>query len=161
MLRLDWNILFNIINLLILYFLMKRFLFKPVNAILEKRQAEADAQFSQAGEKAAQAGKKQQQYEKLLADAETERGALLADARKQASAEYERILEEARGKAGKILEQAQERARTEREAVLQQTDAQLRDMMTAAAAKVAGLPGDAQNDRALYDKFLEKASQTR
>ena len=36
MLRLDWNILFNIINLIILYLLMKRFLFKPVNAILEK-----------------------------------------------------------------------------------------------------------------------------
>ena len=43
MLRLDWNLLFNIINLIILYALMKRFLFKPVNAILEKRQQEADA----------------------------------------------------------------------------------------------------------------------
>ena len=42
MLRLDWNLLFNIINLIILYALMKRFLFKPVNAILEKRQQEAD-----------------------------------------------------------------------------------------------------------------------
>ena len=29
MLRLDWNLLFNIINLIILYALMKRFLFKP------------------------------------------------------------------------------------------------------------------------------------
>ena len=46
MLRLDWNILFNIINLIILYLLMKRFLFKPVNAILEKRQQAADAQFN-------------------------------------------------------------------------------------------------------------------
>ena len=40
MLRLDWNLLFTVINLLILYFLMKRFLFKPVNEILEKRQQE-------------------------------------------------------------------------------------------------------------------------
>ena len=48
MLRLDWNILFNIINLIILYLLMKRFLFKPVNAILEKRQQAADAQFAEA-----------------------------------------------------------------------------------------------------------------
>ena len=46
MLRLDWNLLFNIINLIILYALMKRFLFKPVNAILEKRQQEADGKIS-------------------------------------------------------------------------------------------------------------------
>ena len=51
MLRLDWNILFNIINILILYFLLKRFLFKPVNGILEKRQQEADSIFAQANEK--------------------------------------------------------------------------------------------------------------
>ncbi|MDD7076556.1 MAG: ATP synthase F0 subunit B, partial [Lachnospiraceae bacterium] len=63
MLRLDWNILFNIINILILYFLLKRFLFKPVNGILEKRQQEADSIFAQANEKEAQAQESKAQYE--------------------------------------------------------------------------------------------------
>ncbi|MEI3139219.1 MAG: ATP synthase F0 subunit B [Lachnospiraceae bacterium] len=38
MLRLDWNLVFTVINLLILYVLMRKFLFKPVNEILEKRR---------------------------------------------------------------------------------------------------------------------------
>lgn len=60
MLRLDWNILFNIINLIILYLLMKRFLFKPVNAILEKRQQAADAQFAEADRQKAEAKESQE-----------------------------------------------------------------------------------------------------
>ena len=45
MLRLDWNLLFTVINLLLLFVLMKMFLFKPVQKILDERQAEADRQF--------------------------------------------------------------------------------------------------------------------
>lgn len=161
MLRLDWNILFNIINLLILYFLMKRFLFKPVNAILEKRQAEADLQLARAGDKENQAQEKMQQYEKLLTDAETEKERLLADARKEASAEYERIVGEAKGKAGTIVEEARKDAETEKETILRQADVQLRDMVVNAAARVAGVAGDSCSDRALYDRFLEKAGQVR
>lgn len=33
-----WNILFTIINLVVLYLLMKKFLFKPVMGIMEKRE---------------------------------------------------------------------------------------------------------------------------
>ena len=40
MLRIDSNILWTIINLLILYALMKHFLFQPVHDILEKRKQE-------------------------------------------------------------------------------------------------------------------------
>ena len=36
MLRLDINLLFTIINLLIWYLLIKKFLFKPVNNIIAK-----------------------------------------------------------------------------------------------------------------------------
>ena len=41
MLRLDWNLLFTVINLLLLFVLMKIFLFKPVQKIIAARQAEA------------------------------------------------------------------------------------------------------------------------
>lgn len=40
MLRIDINLLFTIVNLLVLYFLMKKFLFKPVREVLAKRQGD-------------------------------------------------------------------------------------------------------------------------
>ena len=50
MLQLDvWNVLFTIINLLILFVLMRIFLYKPVQKIIAKRQEEADRQFGENG----------------------------------------------------------------------------------------------------------------
>lgn len=46
MLRIDSNILWTIINLLILYALMKHFLFQPVHDILEKRKQEIESDFA-------------------------------------------------------------------------------------------------------------------
>ena len=160
MLRLDWNLLFNIINLVLLYFLMKRFLFRPVNTILEKRQAEADEQFARAGEAKNQAMDEKQQYEKLLKDAEKEKEKIVVSARKEASEEYGRILEDAREKADDIVKSARRDAEAEKKAVLNQADAQLKDMIVAAAAKMAGVGEDADSDRKLYDRFIEKANQS-
>lgn len=38
MLSLDWNLLITVINLVIFYVLLRIFLFKPVNNIIEKRE---------------------------------------------------------------------------------------------------------------------------
>lgn len=154
MLRLDWNILFNIINLLILYLLMKRFLFKPVNEILAKRQAEADGRFAQADAKEAQAKESCEKYEALLHDAKSEKERIVAEAHAQAGKEYGRIVEEAKHTALGMIEDAREDAEKERDAVMQQADAQIREMVLTAAAKMAGGADGSENDKRLYDAFL-------
>lgn len=45
MLRIDSNIIWTIINLLILYFFMMKFLFKPVRNIINQRNEEINASF--------------------------------------------------------------------------------------------------------------------
>lgn len=44
MLRLDWNLVFTIINLIILYLILKKLLVGPVTGIIDKRQAMIKAQ---------------------------------------------------------------------------------------------------------------------
>ena len=43
-----WNFIATICNLFIQVYLIKRFLFKPVNEMLEKRRAKADAEIQDA-----------------------------------------------------------------------------------------------------------------
>lgn len=50
MLKLDINLVFTVINLLIIYFILSKFLFKPVKNILAKRQEEIDKQYAEAEE---------------------------------------------------------------------------------------------------------------
>ncbi len=159
MLRLDWNILFNIINLIILYLLMKRFLFKPVNAILEKRQQAADAQFAEADRQKAEAKESQEHYDALVQGAEDEKKRIVADARQEASAEYGRIVSEAKGKADGIVEKAKADAENEKAAAMQQADAAVRDMVVRAAARLVAMKDAKESDRALYDKFLAETKE--
>ena len=140
MLRLDWNLLFTVINLLILYFLMKRFLFKPVNGILEKRQQEEDARLSAAEEAKNSALKSKEAYEASIKNAEQERAQIVARAREEAAGEYSRIVDEAQ----------------EKKKIMQQAEDAVRDMVVTAAARVAGEKEGTDNDRALYDEFLRQ-----
>lgn len=159
MLRLDWNILFNIINLIILYLLMKCFLFKPVNAILEKRQQAADAQFAEADRQKAEAKESQEHYDALVQGAEDEKKRIVADARQEASAEYGRIVSEAKDKADGIVEKAKADAENEKAAAMQQADAAVRDMVVTAAARMVAMKDAKESDRALYDKFLAETKE--
>ena len=45
-----WQILISLLNLYILYLIVKRFLFKPVKAVLEERRRELDSQYDAAEE---------------------------------------------------------------------------------------------------------------
>ena len=74
MLRIDSNILWTIINLLILYALMKHFLFQPVHDILEKRKQEIESDFTLANQQKQEAleskNKANQQLENMQANEE-------------------------------------------------------------------------------------------
>jgi F-type H+-transporting ATPase subunit b len=138
---------------------MKRFLFKPVNEILAKRQQEADSRFAQADEKEAQAQECHAKYENLLQDAETEKAKIMAQARQDASTEYGRILDEAKVQADGIVEKAKLDAQNEKTVILQQADTQIKDMVLAATAKIMGAEEGTKNDSALYDKFIENTKR--
>ena len=50
MLSLDWNLLFTVINLVIFYILMKKFVWNKVLGAMDKRQSKIDQQFKDADE---------------------------------------------------------------------------------------------------------------
>ena len=138
---------------------MKRFLFKPVNAILEKRQQAADAQFAEADRQKAEAKESQEHYDALVQGAEDEKKRIVADARQEASAEYGRIVSEAKDKADGIVEKAKGDAENKKAAAMQQAGAAVRDMVVTAAARMVAMKDAKESDRALYDKFLAETKE--
>ena len=136
MLRIDSNIIWTIVNLLILYACMMRFLFKPVRNILAKRKEEIDASFADVKKQKEQAQEYKDQAEKELQAIQANHDKEMADARIKASHEYEKILAEANAKSDEILKA---RAKSE-----------IADLISEAAEKMSGSKADEQ----LYDEFL-------
>lgn len=106
MLRIDSNILWTIINLLILYALMKHFLFQPVHDILEKRKQEIESDFALANQQKQEALESKNKANQQLENMQTICDSMLADAKEQASLEYEQIIADANKKSDEMIEQA-------------------------------------------------------
>ena len=67
MLEIDpYTIVFTIINLLVLYFLMRKFLFGPVNAILNGRAKAIEDSLAQARQEQEEAQRLHNQYQAQL-----------------------------------------------------------------------------------------------
>ena len=79
-----WTFIIQIINLFIQVFLIKKFLFKPINDILEKRRNLADKEIKEAREAKTEADSLKEQYESSLTNAHAEAAQIVSDAQKEA-----------------------------------------------------------------------------
>lgn len=159
MLRLDMNLVWTIINLLIIYWIVRKFLFKPVKKVLEARQAEIDKQYADAQntQDAAEAMKKQ--YEESLSNVAEEKAGILNEARSKASGEYEKIVADAKAEADKIKSDAKKTADMEQEKYMQQAREQIADLVVAATAKIVASKQNEEADRELYNQFIAKTGE--
>ncbi len=87
MIKIDINLVFTIINLLVLYLLMKKFLFGPIINVMDQRKAMIDQQFAEAKERQDNAKALQEQYEGALKSAKEESYQIMEQARKEAKAQ--------------------------------------------------------------------------
>lgn len=159
MLRLDINLVFTIINLLIIYVIVRRFLFKPIKKILAKRQEEIDKQYADAKKAEDKAMALKAEYEKTLSEAAQEKAAVVHEARIKADEEYDRIVADAKTEAGQLVEQAKKLALQEQEKSVRQAQEQIAELVVAATAKVVASGQGQAADMELYNQFLAKTGE--
>lgn len=158
-LRLDWNVVATIVNIIVLYWLMKKFLYKPLQMIMDKRKELIDSQFSEAKEAKDKADALKNEYESLIGSAKDESQQIVDKARETAKADYDDKLEDASNQASRLLEEAREKIDMEREKMLRELESQIASLAMCAAAKVIGKKASAQYDEALYEQFLSEAGE--
>ena len=156
LLRIDWNVVFTIINLIVLYLGLRKFLIGPVTNVMEQRKQMIEGQIADANKLKAEAGDLKKQYEGMLAQAHEESAELLEKTRKSAQAEYENRINVADAEAEKIIENAHKTVELERDTV-QDLQSQIAVLAVAAAGKVLGEASTNENNRLLYQQFLTKA----
>ncbi len=158
MLKIDAaNLIFTIVNLLVLFVALKVILFKPVQKIIAERQKLADQSLDDAAKSKAEAEKVQAECNEQLANIEQSRKAALSEARKEADEQYKKIVEEANVKARKIEEDATTDAEKKKQEIIESAKKDIADMVVSAASKVVAGKSGADVDAALYDEFLDKA----
>ena len=152
-----FNILFTVINLLILLFFVKKFLFDKIDAIITKRQQEVDEATEAADKATREANAAKKEYEKKIALADEEKEQILSDIKKLGYEEYEKIVMDARKTGDRIVKEARQNAMAEAEKERELHADELKDMVIDAAAKIAATKHSSEDDSLLYDKFINEA----
>ena len=101
------TIVFNIINLLVLFFFFRKFLFGRVNAVLEERAKLVQQELEQAETHNTQAQQLQSQYQEKLDSAHEEAGRIVAQAQAQGKKEYDALVAAAQEDVRKVHADAQ------------------------------------------------------
>lgn len=158
MLQLNWSLVFEIINLIILCLLLKKFLIKPVTAVMDKRQAEISEGLLNARNSEAEANELKGRYEDALKNARSESGRMIEEAKKRAREESDRILKEAGDQAADIMRKAEKNIESEKEKTMADLQSRIAELALTAARKVAGGTEREADDKLLYDQFLNNAA---
>lgn len=149
-----WTIAFSVVNILVLFLFLKKFLFGRIQNIMDQRAATVQADLDQAKASAAEAQQLRQQYEDTLSGAKQEASGIIANARAAAKEQSNQITQQAQQEADQILKAAQKEIAIERQNTLAGAQKEIADLALAAAAKlVEGKMDDAEN-RSIVDAFL-------
>ncbi|MCR5791904.1 MAG: F0F1 ATP synthase subunit B [Lachnospiraceae bacterium] len=154
-----WNMVFTVVNLLVFFLLVRRFLFKPVLDIIAARELALQTRVDNAEKKLEEANSLHEQYEKELENAKEDGMRIVTEAKDKAHNEYDRIVKDAQEKASEIVRDAQVLAKNEKERSLQEAQSEITSLAVEAAARIVGAHSNATLDNELYNQFLTKVGE--
>ncbi len=150
-----WEIIFTWVNLLILFLLMKKILFKPVKAILDKREKDVGALYSDAEKASAEADRLRSEYSEKLSSAKEEADEIVRSATRKAQLAEEEILRDAHGKADRIIERAEENIELEKQNAINEVKNEISEMAVTLASAIIKKEVSEDEHREMIDSFID------
>lgn len=148
--------LWVIVNLIILYIILRKILFKPVTEFMENRSFSIKSDLESAAQSKAEAEQLKQKHMQKLLSAGDESEQILNTARQRAQKEYEDILNAAYREAEGIIAKAEKSIADKREEMFKELRNEIINLALIAASKVIEANMDTEINRALVDKFIEE-----
>ena len=154
-----WTFIAQICNLFLQVYLIKRFLFKPINEVLAKRKAMADAQLQDAAKAKDEAQAMKDEYEKNMADAKNKVSEILINAQRNASIQSEEILKQANAQAVAIKEKAKSDIDQEKRKAVNEIKDEIGGMAVDIAGKVIEREIRKEDHKKLIDDFIANVGE--
>jgi len=151
-----WTALFILLNTLIIFFVARKFLFKPVMKIIRERQQEIDEMYTKAGQAKEQAAALRTEYEEKLSAATEKADRLVKEAVVRGQNREEEILRQANAEANAIREKASADIAQEKKKAINDAKDEISEMAMAIAGKVVGRTLNAADQASLVDHFIDE-----
>ena len=154
-----WTLIAQLLNLFITVLVMKKFLFKPIRNILQKRKEMADAEIADATKAKEEAESLKSEYEASMKTARDKANEIVANAQKAATQQSEDIIKEANAQAISIKSKAEKDIEQERRKAVNEIKDEIGDMAMEIAGKVIERELKASDHEKLIDEFINKVGE--
>lgn len=151
----DWRLLaIQAVNFGILLFVLHRFLYRPLFAILEKRRKMVEESLRQAKEIASLHERVQKERDEILRRAREDAGRLIEEGQKRAKGEGDRIRVHAQEEAVALLERARQEIADEKTRAMAEIRKEAAELVLLATGAVLKEKVDAEKDRRLIEETI-------
>ena len=151
-----WQILISLINLLILFLLVKKFLFKPVNNMLKIRQDDLQRKYDEADEEKRIANENRLLWDEKMDSIKAESEKLIKSAEDSAKSRSDRIISDAEEKAEEIVRHAKTEAEYELKKAKSQIKNEIVEVSTALTNKLLEREINEEDHKNFIDSFIEE-----
>ena len=149
------NAFFTLLNLLILYCILKKFLFKPVTNFIDNRNNKIQETIDAANATRAEVDELKLQYQEQLRGAGEEGKKIIEEQRAQAVAEYSATINAAKKDARMLIDDARKEIEIEKEKALTSLKKEVGGLVIDASEKVIKKNMDSETNKKLISEFLD------
>ncbi|MBE7046210.1 MAG: F0F1 ATP synthase subunit B [Ruminococcaceae bacterium] len=155
-----WQIIISLTNLILLFLLVKKFLFGPVERMLQKRQDDIDNRYKDADEAKKRASEDESKWSDKLKNADAEAEEIIKNASDSAKINSDKIILDAREKADNIVKQAEEKARLEMIGARESIKKEIVDVSSELASKLIMRELNKDDHKELINDFIDKVGES-
>ena len=157
LIELNWTSLMIVINLLILYIILKKYFWEKIRQfMLDRENAVRDA-FDSAEAMNKRADEKMRNYSARIANVEEEGREIIRQAKQQADAQAQDILAEAREQASEMIAKAEKNIELKKAKAMEEMRQEIGTLALMAAEKIVGREIDAVGQEAIIDDVINQA----
>lgn len=150
------DILINIINIAVLFILLRVILWKPVNKYLSSRAERVKKELQDADNKRREAEALRQEYKDNLDSIEAQARDVMRESRAKASEEADEILDDAREKSREMILEARERIADERERAVDNARREVARLATDMASRILKREVLPEDDMSAVEEFFSE-----
>ena len=157
----SYELVFQLINTLLVFLILKKLLFKPVMDIIEARENDIKSNLAE-GERAKVEGLSlKKEYEEKISTAKAEGQEIIKQATLRAEQKETEIIANAKEEANQLREKASKDVEQERQKVMNEIKDEISNIAVLAASKVIEKDIDSNKHKELIDNFIKEVGESK
>ena len=155
-----WQVVISLANLVILFLILKKFLFEPVKKIKAQRENEIETQYKKAEKARKEADDLKAGWEDKIITADQKADEIISEAVERANERNEIMLYESREKADQIIRKAKADIERDRREARETIKKEIVDVSQVISEQIIGREINMDDHRDLIDDAIDKLGET-